>query len=63
MYANGEGVAQNYVRAYMWFQIAAGSSEAEMRQIAIKNRDRAASLMTPSQIAQAQKLAAEWTPK
>ena len=58
MYANGEGVPQNYVKAYMWASLAAAKAAPLM-----KNRDIIAGLMTPAQIAEAQKLAAEWRPR
>ena len=66
MYADGQGVPQDYVQAHMWLNLAASqfpSSEKENREIAVKNRDLIASKMTPAQIAEAQKLAREWTPK
>ena len=65
MYADGRGVPQDYVQAYMWFDLAAArfsALEAEGRDQAMKNRDLAASKMTPAQIAEAQKLARAWTP-
>jgi TPR repeat protein len=58
MYAKGRGVPQDYVLAHMWFNL----SEARGDQIAVKNRDLVARLMTPAQIAEAQKLAREWKP-
>lgn len=66
MYAKGQGVPQDYVLAHLWFNIAASQfpvSNREKREQAVKNRDRAASLMTPAQIAEAQRLAREWKPK
>ena len=59
MYANGEGVPQDYVRAHMWFNLSA----AQGNQDAAENRDSIAKRMTPAQIAEAQKLAREWQPK
>jgi uncharacterized protein YraI len=56
MYDNGLGVPQDYVRAYMWFNIATSSRENKK---ATKNRGIVAKRMTPSQIAEAQKLARE----
>ena len=56
MYGNGEGVLQDYVRAHMWWNIAASSAGDKN---AIANRDKVAGMMTPSQIAEAQKLARE----
>jgi uncharacterized protein len=59
MYANGEGVPQNYVEAYKWFNLAAAQGNAN----AATNRDRVLALMTPAQIAEGQRLAAEWRPR
>ena len=56
MYYNGEGVPQDYVQAHMWSNLAAAQGNAN----AVANRDIAASLMTPAQIAEAQRLAREW---
>jgi TPR repeat protein len=64
MYANGHGVPQDYVRARMWFDIAAaaaGASDVSVRT-AVKWRDLVATRMTPAQVAEAQRLAREWTP-
>jgi TPR repeat protein len=66
MYAFGAGVAQNYVQAHKWFNLAAArfpASETEKRDLAVKSRDIVAAKMTPAQIAKAQKLAREWKPK
>ena len=59
MYFFGEGVPQDYVQAHMWFNLAATKGDAS----AVKNRDIVAAKMTPSQMAEAQKLAREWKPK
>jgi len=59
MYGKGQGVAQNDVYAYMWFNIAASLGNED----AAKNRDLIAKEMTPSQIAEAQKLASECVKK
>ena len=62
-YDEGRGVPQDYVQAYMWFDLAASRfSEAENRGKAVKNRDLFASKMTPAQLAEAQRLAREWKP-
>lgn len=55
MYIKGQGVPQDHVRAHMWFNLAAAKGDSD----AVKNRDVAASKMTPAQIAEAQKLAGE----
>ena len=55
-YANGQGVAVDYVEAHKWFNLAAqlGSSEARALRAEIA-RD-----MTREQIAEAQRQAREW---
>ena len=53
--ARGEGVAQDFITAHMWFNLAAISGDID----AVKNRDLIASMLTPQQIAEAQKLARE----
>jgi TPR repeat protein len=58
MYANGEGVPQDYVQAFVWFNLAASESDK-----AAQYRDLVASKMTPAQIAEAQRLVQEWKPK
>jgi len=52
MYEHGQGVKQDYVRAYVWFALGANSGDTD----SAKSRDRAATLMTPKQIAQARRL-------
>ncbi len=56
MYAKGEGVVQDYAEAHMWFNLAGAQGVKQ----AAKNRDMGAKLMTPAQIAEAQRLASEW---
>jgi uncharacterized protein len=55
-YVHGLGVSQDYVTAHMWFSLASAKGNRD----AVKDRDRIAALMTPEQIAEAQKLAREW---
>ena len=65
MYAMGRGVPQDYVQAHKWFNLAASrfsSSEQELRDKAVQARNGVASLMTPAQIAEAQRLMREWQP-
>jgi TPR repeat protein len=57
MYWNGQGVAQDAVRAYMWLNLAA-AQELD----AVGKRDAAAVQMTAAEVAEAQRLAREWTP-
>ncbi len=64
MYREGQGVPQDYVQAHMWFNLAASrSSLGKHRDESVKNRDFAATKLTPTQIAEAEKLAREWKPK
>lgn len=58
MYATGEGVPTNYIFAYMWLNLAAAQgNELASRGIEILSNP---ALMTPDQIAEAQRLSAEW---
>lgn len=57
MYLLGEGVPQDNIRAYMWYNIAASNGRDP------EYRDTLAKGMTPSQLAEAQKLAREWKEK
>ena len=52
---HGQGVPMDDVRAHMWFNLAAAKGNAG----SVKNRDQATKMMTPLQIAEAQKLARE----
>lgn len=53
MYHYGHGVIQDNVRAHMWSNLAAASGNSD----AVNNRKFLASLMTPQQIAEAQRMA------
>ena len=62
--AAGRGVAQDYVQAHMWYNLAASRMLAGgNRDKAVNNRDKVETGMTPAQVAEAQKLAREWMPK
>ena len=64
MYEKGRGVPQDYVQAHFWFNLAAlRFPPGTGRAIAVKNRDLVAKLMTPAQIAEAERLAREGKPK
>ena len=54
IYEKGRGVTQDYVQAHKWYNLSAA--------LGLRERDRLASLMTPAQIAEAQRLAREWRP-
>jgi TPR repeat protein len=59
MYHNGHGVPKDFVRAYMWFSLAAAQSD----ETAIEYRDYVKQSMSPAQIVEAQKLARKLVPK
>jgi len=59
--AKGRGVAQDYVRAYALFDLAAAGFERGWRyEQAIELRDMMAAFMSPSQRRLAERLAAKW---
>lgn len=60
LYFKGRGVARDYVEAHKWYSIAASRVAVSLQQIFAAGRDEIAALMTPQQIAEAQKLAGEW---
>lgn len=64
MYAKGQGVPQDNVQAHKWANLAAAKqTDPENLRSSRELRDSVASMMTPAQIAEAQKLAAEWIPQ
>ncbi len=63
MYHNGDGVSQDYVRAHKWYNLAASRfPESDSRAIAVDSRNYIASIVSPSELAEAQRLAREWQP-
>jgi uncharacterized protein len=59
MYDTGEGVPKNSVESYKWLNLASAAGEER----AAKARTALESEMTPGQIAEAQRLSANWQPK
>ncbi len=59
MYVMGRGVQQDHVQAYLWFNLAA----AQGNELDRKVRDGLAEMMTPAQLADAQRMAREWKPE
>lgn len=59
VYRKGEGVPKDLVQAYMWLNLAAAQSNED----AANNRTEIEQEMTPDQIAQAQRLSADFAPK
>ncbi|MEQ1667296.1 MAG: DnaJ domain-containing protein [Sulfuriferula sp.] len=63
-YKKGEGVPKDYIQAYMWMNLAATRGiSSEIRDVAVKNREDFAALMTLYQIEQAQALTQDWLKK
>ncbi len=56
LYAEGLGLVQDFVEAYKWFNLGAAQGDKD----AITERDRIVSRMTPEQIAEGQRRAAEF---
>ncbi|MCH8039123.1 MAG: hypothetical protein IH977_02110 [Nitrospinae bacterium] len=50
---------QDFVLAHMWFNLAGAQGDED----AINERNSLEKEMTPAQLAEAQRLAREWTPK
>jgi Sel1 repeat-containing protein len=67
-YYIGDGVAKDYVQAYKLFMLAlarfpaSGGIETMEHDNSVQWRDKVAAAMTPAQIAEAQRQAAEWRP-
>jgi len=62
-YIYGQGVPQSYSLAYMWVSISASSGEFGDYSQTAEIRDDIAQKMTPQQVADAQRLAADWKPQ
>jgi len=56
MYADGDGVAEDVVQAYMWFNLSAAQGNVAARG----GKDMIQARMTREQIAEAQRLSSEW---
>ena len=56
LYAEGKAGNQNFIQAHKWFNIAKAKEDEDGR----KFKEILEKLMTPDQIAEAQKLAKEW---
>ena len=63
MYYAGRGVPQDYVQAHMWYNLAAAGQPGRTRNVAVGSRDEIVKLMTPADVAKAERLAREWKPK
>lgn len=58
LFEDGRGIPQNYVRAHLYYNLAAAQGSAPARRA----RNRLARRMTKTDLAQAQHLAAAWRP-
>jgi TPR repeat protein len=58
-FANGDGVRKDYVEAYKWFNLAS----AQDNELAKENLSNLDSLLTPEQVAEAQRLARGFKPR
>lgn len=58
-FSGNMGVPQDYVQAHLWLNLAAVHGNKEI----LKIREAVEHIMTPAQLAEAQKLAREWKPK
>lgn len=59
MYASGQGVKRDYIQAYKWLDLCAAKGNSGCAS----QRDQVARKLKPSQIAEAQRLATEFTPR
>lgn len=68
LYYRGDGIERDYVQAYKWLSLAAGQApasegttgKAAARAEIVRLRDAVAAKLTPEQLAEAQRRAAEW---
>jgi TPR repeat protein len=59
MYGAGRGVKRDYIQAYKWLNVCAAKGD----QKCVAQRDLVAQKLKPKQLAAAQRLASEFTPK
>ena len=59
-YAAGRGVPQDYAEAHKWYDLAASGVTGDRQKEFGETRDALAEQMTPAQLAEAQKRAADW---
>ena len=63
MYEYGTGVSEDQVLAHMWLTLAAaGSPDEFLARLYSQKRDEIAERMIVEQLAEAERLAAEWKP-
>jgi TPR repeat protein len=62
LYDKGYGVPEDFVLAYKWLNLAAAHATGRQRDVYARYRDAVGSKMSPNEIAEGQRLAADWTP-
>lgn len=60
-YNSGSGIPKDYIEAHKWMSLAAARATGDNQKRFADARDSLAKVMTPEQIAEAQKRASEWT--
>jgi len=60
LYQTGLGVPQDYVEAHKWLNLATSRASTDQQLTFASARDAVTKLMTPEQLADAQKRAREW---
>ena len=60
MYDSGRGVPRDEIQAHMWLSLATSSLTGDLREEAVRGRDRVAEKMHPAEIAEAERLARQW---
>ncbi len=64
LYEDGLGVRRDLVQTYKWYRLAAGNSQRlDEKYTILQALDEVSRKMTPTQIAEAQRLAQEWRPE
>lgn len=65
MYYNGQGVPRDYGKAHMWLDLATLTSfvDTDTQERWRQARDAVAQLLSPEDLARAQRMAREWRPK
>jgi uncharacterized protein len=62
LYDKGYGVPEDFVLAYKWLDLAAAHATGRQRDVYARYRDAVGSKMSPNEIAEGQRLAADWMP-
>jgi uncharacterized protein len=62
LYDKGYGVPEDFVLAYKWLDLAAAHATGRQRDVYARYRDAVRSKMSPNEITEGQRLAADWTP-